>query len=480
MGSLSGKGVHMRFLATIVATIVAVHSVAAADPWSTYRGNPQRTGNTDGKAGPSAPAVLWVYKSQDHFIASPVPVGETVVFSGLGAFNRPNMIALPINPKKIVEPAWTRTPPYLKLPTVSSPAVVDGNIIFGDGMHQTDGAVLHCVPAGGGFPLWQLTVPGELVHLEGSPTVAGKRAYIGGGAAGVLCVETDKAAIDGKEYDLPTIAKMQEARWKELEAKFVVDKKKDPDFALEPSENQLLKAAPKVVWQKGTEKWHVDAPVNVSGDKVLVASAFLDKEKVGDRAVYCLNAATGEEIWRASLGVNPWGGASVSGDTVVVTGSTISYDPKALKGAKGEIVALDLATGTEKWKKDVPGGILGCAALTNDLAVVTCSDGKVRAFSLKDGERRLLYDAKSPLFAPAAVVAGVAYVADLKGVVHAIDLATGSAKWLLDLGADTLVKSPGMVYGGIAVHDGKLFLATCNLEGPFAQKGTAVVCIGQK
>ena len=308
--------------------------------------------------------------------------------------------------------------------------------------------------------------------------MVGGRIYIGGGAAGVLCVEMDKAALDGKEYDLPAIAKINAEKWKQLEAKYLKDKKDDPDFAMPPSVDNLPKFTPKIAWQKGLEKWHVDAPVNVAGDKVLVASAFLDKEKVGDRAVFCLNAATGEEVWRAPLGLNPWGGPSVDGDTVVVSSSTISYDPKILQGAKGEVAAFDFAKGTEKWKKTIPGGVLGCVAISNGLAVFTCTDGKVRAFALKDGERRVLYDAKTPIFAPPAVVGDVAYVADLKGAVHAIDLKTGSAKWVLDLGAET--KAPGMVYGGISIQDGKLYLATCNLEGVHARQPTVVVCIGSK
>jgi hypothetical protein len=52
-------------------------------------------------------------------------------------------------------------------------------------------------------------------------------------------------------------------------------------------------------------------------------------------------------------------------------------------------------------------------------------------------------------------------------------------KWKLDLAADP-VKAPGMVYGGPVVHGGRLFVATCNLEGPFARQPTAVVCIGEK
>ena len=44
----------------------------------------------------------------------------------------------------------------------------------------------------------------------------------------------------------------------------------------------------------------------------------------------------------------------------------------------------------------------------------------------------------------------------------------------------TAVIRPGMVYGGPVVHRGRLYLATCNLAGEFANKPTAVVCIGEK
>ena len=134
-----------------------------------------------------------------------------------------------------------------------------------------------------------------------------------------------------------------------------------------------------------------------------------------------------------------------------------------------------------KWTKDVPGGVVGCAALADGLAVVTATDGKVRAFKLTDGERAWLYDAKAPIFAPPAVAAGVVYVGDLQGTVHAIDLKTGLPKWSpFPLGTTPGVTAPGMVYGGVTVHAGKLFVATANLEGPFARKDTAIVCIGTK
>jgi outer membrane protein assembly factor BamB len=477
----------MKPLLTGIALVFAAAAVGAeGDGWMAYRGNLQRTACTDNLPGPAAPKVLWRWESKEHFIAAPVPHGDRLFVSGLGAFNVPIFYSLDTNPTAAKRVAWMKTSPAVKLPTVSSPAVVGGKLIFGDGMHQTDGATLHCLRMDNGQGIWQLDVPEnkqdenaiKLVHLEGSPTVANGKVYLGGGNAGVLCVDPNRVTLDGKEMAIDAIQKIREEKWKELQAKYEQEKKKD-EFAVPPSEDQLPKAAPVRLWVQGKDKWHVDAPVAVAGDRVLAASAFLDKEQVGDRAVFALDAATGAIVWRMPLPYNPWGGPSLSGQTVVVSGSTIGYDPKSLKGAKGCVKALNLADGKEKWHKDLPGGAVSCAALTKDLAVVTATDGKVRAFDLDSGEKRWVYDAKAPLFAPVALSGGVAYAGDLKGVLHAIDLGSGTAKWTLDLGADP-VKAPGMIYAGPVVAGGRLYVATCNLEGAFARRPTVVVCIGDK
>jgi outer membrane protein assembly factor BamB len=471
------------FLSSVcaLASLREVSSLQAAEAWSTYRGNIQRTAHTDKTPGPVNPKVLWVHKSQEHFVAALVPDGDKLLLSSLGAFNASAFYEFTTDPKADKRALWTKTIEYLKLPTVSSPALLDGKLIFGDGMHQSEGgATLHCLSVDKGMPLWQLRVLGDLVHLEGSPTIAGGKVYLGGGAAGVLCVDPSHVTLDGKEMDLPAIQKVLNEKWAALLKKYEEDKKIDPDTALPPSEDQLPKPSPKLVWQQGEKKWHVDAPVTAVDDKVLVASAFLDKEKLGDRALFCLDAKTGDVKWRAPLKLNPWGGPSVIGDTVVLSGSTIGYDIKALKEAKGDLTAINLSDGKEKWRKEITGGVIGCAALADDAAVVTATDGKVRAFNLADGERRWIYDAKTPLFAPVAIAGSVVYAGDLKGVIHAIDLAKGDKKWTLDLGTDPDVKAPGMIYGGPIVHAGRIYVATCNLEGAFAQKPTVVVCIGEK
>src|SRR5438270_5718309 len=104
----------------------------------------------------------------------------------------------------------------------------------------------------------------------------------------------NRVSLDGKEMDLAAIQKVLDAKWAELMKKYQEDVKKDPDFAVKPTDEMLPKPSPTKVWQQGNEKWHVDAPVAVAGDRVLAASAYLDHEKVGDRALLCLDAKTGE------------------------------------------------------------------------------------------------------------------------------------------------------------------------------------------
>lgn len=469
-------------------------AIIAAEPWPTYRGNPQRTGNIDNIPGPAVPKVLWVHKAKDHFLAALVPGDDRIFVPGLAGLNNSLLLALPLDAGNAPpKPLWAKTVPELRLPIVSSPALVDGKIFFGDGMHQHDGGSLYCLAAADGKLAWEWQLAGKLVHFEAGPTVIGKRAYIGAGAGGFVAVDTEKLALDGKDITPAEAAKMRADKWAALLAEYEQQKKKDPDFAVPPTEDKLPRPAPKVLWRVGDQKTYAGAPLAVADGKVYAASIFLDKEKLGERALFCLDAETGAVKWRKPMTHNPWSGATLVDGMVIVAGSSAGYYLDALKGAKGEIAAFDAVTGEPKWRKDVPAGIIASVTATGGMAIATATDGKLRAFDLKTGERRWIYDAnlgstakvwpngvKAPLFGPPATVGGAVYIADVNGVVHAVGLKDGRRQWAFDLGSDPAVKAPGMVYGGVTVQGGKLFVATCNLEGPFARQETVVVCIGGK
>src|SRR5262249_47036195 len=199
------------------------------------------------------PKVLWAYKSEDHYLAPLVPGAGSVFASNLGAFSSPTLQAFAIDPAGDKQLRWAKGAPLLRHPIAGAPALAGGQtglLIFGDGFHTDEGSSLRCLRASDGFPLWQLAVEGKLVHFEGTPTVAGSKLYVGGGNAGVLCIEPSRVTFEGKEQDLAAVPQVLEQRWKELLAKYEVEKKKDPELALPPNLADLPRPTPKRVWQQ--------------------------------------------------------------------------------------------------------------------------------------------------------------------------------------------------------------------------------------
>ncbi len=442
------------------------------------------------------PRVVWAFRAPEHFIAAPVAGNEALYVSGLGSFNSGEFKALALDPTAPRRELWSLTASELKLPVVSPPAVADGKLFFGSGMHQTEGAVLHCVKATTGRSLWQLPLAGELVHLEGSPVVADGRLYIGGGNAGVLAVDITHATLDSREHSLDEIDAITERRWRELQNKYEEEKRRDPDFAFPPDPESLPKAAPKVLWNVGKNQWHVDGSVCLNGDRLVVGSAYLDVEQQGERAVICLQAADGKRLWKTPVKYNPWAGPVVVDRLVLIAESSIRFDPKQIAAAKGEVAALELQTGAIQWRRELPAGVVsrcvvaqtrptmpaGRAGVSDmeNLVIVTATDGKVRALRLRDGETVWTYDGGTPFFAGAVIAGDTVYAADLKAVVHALSATNGTRRWTFNLASDPAVQIPGMVYGTPLVRDGRLYLATCNLAANDAKRECAVICLGDK
>ncbi len=464
-------------ISSLVLSLLAACVPAAQDAdWTGHRGGPARTGNVDGKAGPAQPRVLWVYRSKEQFLAPPAAGSDRLYMVVMGAFNTGALRVFDAGQGKV--PLWSKGAPIVRLPTVGTPAIAGGMLVFGEGMHQTDGSSLHCLRASDGRSLWRLDVPGDLVHIEAAPTIVGGRVVVGGGGAGVLSVEMAKVTLDGKDLTLAEGEAAIEKKWKALSDAYEIEKKKDADFAIPPNEANLPRPAPKIAWQKGQGAWHVDAPVLVAGDRVYVASAYLEKEKLGERALFCLNASDGADAWKAPLKFNAWGGATMAGDLVLLPQSTMRYDPKELASAKGEVLALKAADGSVAWRRDTSGAVLATVAATKDLALVCDTGGQVMALEAKSGQPRWTYKGGAAFFAGAAVAGDTVYAADIEGIVHAMSLADGKGRWKLDLGTDPAVKAPGMVYGSPIVHGGRLYVATTNLEGKAAGGETVIVCIG--
>ena len=86
----------MSRLAAIAALSLLI-AAARGDDWPTYQGNPARTGNVDGVAGPKAPRVCGSSRRPSNTSPRPSPAGKALYVSGLGAFNTVDVHALSLD-----------------------------------------------------------------------------------------------------------------------------------------------------------------------------------------------------------------------------------------------------------------------------------------------------------------------------------------------------------------------------------------------
>jgi outer membrane protein assembly factor BamB len=76
------------------------------------------------------------------------------------------------------------------------------------------------------------------------------------------------------------------------------------------------------------------------------------------------------------------------------TGSEPPASVDVIQRGRGELVALDLATGRPRWRRALPAVPFGCATVARDVVFAPTYDGRVRAFAADSG--RPLWSAREP------------------------------------------------------------------------------------
>jgi outer membrane protein assembly factor BamB len=425
-------------------TTASAGGAPVVEAWPTYRGAATRAGGADGLA--VAPKVLWTFGGggSEQFLAAPAVYRDYVITGGTnaGADGRIYVFRADGNFTDGKAAPLIGKPDTVKDPVFSPPAVVGGKLIVGEGLHQHQVTRLRCLDltkTGADRTVWALKVDS---HLESGPAVVGDRVYTAAGDEGVLCVSLSELAKPARTED-----------------------------------GEKLPAEPKVIWRNKASDparkldMHADTSPAVAAGRVVVGSGRFTEERdgqevtVGDCAVVCLAAADGKLLWRQELSapdaarpMNPWGSPAIVWDTVLVGCSTCRFDPKELAGSRGAVVALDLKTGAEKWRKETPGGVLSSVAIADDRIVFCSADGGLHALA-PDGSDVWSVNLGAGVMAAPTVAGAFVYAVDVAGVVHARRLSDGAEVWRLDL-AKALKGKPGLVYGAPAAAGGRLFLGT--------------------
>jgi outer membrane protein assembly factor BamB len=324
------------------------------------------------------------------------------------------------------EPSWI----------ASSPAVDQDSVYVGvvhnNAFEGNKGAV-YCLDRATGKMRWMFNNGGSMVEVFSSPRVVEGKVYVGEGFhLNSQCRLYCLGAKDGKKLWEFQTASHTESSPCVAGGKVYCGAGDDGLYCLDA-------ATGKEVWHKSG--FHVDANPLVADGRVYCGSGVGDVYK--ETVFFCLNADTGKELWRRPTDLPVWGEAAAADGHVYVgigNGNFIDSDPKPA----GAVLCLKAATGKRVWRADARDGVHVKVVVDSHHVYFASRDQKCYCVDRRDGQKVWERDLGSPIVAsPALARCGVCggstslFVATSAGRVSCLDPDTGREFWSFDVGKAT-------------------------------------------
>ena len=165
----------------------------------------------------------------------------------------------------------------------------------------------------------------------------------------------------------------------------------------------------------------------------------------GDHMLYVFNME-GVEQWTFKTDEPLWGNVAVNGSKV--------YLPVMERA----IYALDAKSGDEVWVIDLDGAVVSGPTLGEDGTLYVSTLGKsVYGLDIERGSVIWRFDTSDGVWGSPTLHDGVIYVGDSSGVIYAVDAARGQGLWQIDVGNTELGNA---IIGSAAVYSEGLFFGT--------------------
>ena len=181
---------------------------------------------------------------------------------------------------------------------------------------------------------------------------------------------------------------------------------------------------------KGLGKKYVEISPAIVADRVFAADAY--------GLVVAADRFSGKTIWQTRVG---------KPDRKMFLDVTDRSDPSFVSGGlgvgqglvlvgtvRGDVIALNVADGTEKWRTSLNGEVLAPPRVDEDIVAVQTADGKLVALSAEDGERLWVYDTQDPIVtlrgtATPVISDGRVFAGFANGLVASVEVSSGFPEW---------------------------------------------------
>ncbi|MCY3023635.1 MAG: PQQ-binding-like beta-propeller repeat protein, partial [Planctomycetota bacterium] len=348
-------------------------------------------------------------------------------------------------------------------------------------------------------------------HVESSPCIFEGKAYVGAGDDGVWCVDLEtgqlKWRLEGAPFYLVKLGEqartLPKFNGKTIVARGTVERWPrepgvEPTFLVLDIKEFAELADPARIppeWAGGAEKGqdsrtvvgkvaYVDSiPAGVegaSGVKIEIAEYYPDAESspigvripkdpanpsggsdprlffgcgIGGQAVVCVNADTGQLLWRTKTAHPAFGEPAVVDGKVLIglsNGTFVKSDPNPA----GAVLCLSAADGKELWQVKTGDGILGAVPVKNGVAYACSRDGNLYVIDAVAGKLLKTYSTGATMVCSPAVTDHAVYMTTAQGKVFCIKRPDHAFAWSVNL-------TPGQpIYSSPAVAGNKLFVGS--------------------
>lgn len=370
-------------------------ALADAGDSPAFRGGMDRRGWVFGAPDPVVDERHWsVTDPHATIYSSPAVVGDYVFFvtAHVTPFNISGTGRIQCLDAHTGQRIWQDQLSDLRA-TFSTPAIADGYLVIGEGLHFTSDARVICLDSATGRTLWTYRTRS---HVESSPVIADGRVYVGAGDDGLYC------------------------------------------FALEPD----AQGNAQLLWHASGDVYlDCEASPVVYDGKVYMGLGF------HGNAVVAFDAVTGEELWK-TLTPYPVFGSPVIHDGVLFVGmgngnfvfsaeqiwqvesqrlrDSGEYSEEEIEAiglawqAGGAVWCLNPYTGEVIWTYDTTETVIANVVANEQHVFFGCRDGQVHKVNRGTGAAVHTWHAGAPLLACPALAEEHVYFVSGAGILHGL------------------------------------------------------------